>query len=101
MDIEQKYSVNHYLVSALLNYVDNKEIAIPKIQRPFVWDATKVRDLIDSLYRGDPIGYIVTWQNPDVKLKDGSTSMEKPKQTDTVRRRRLGHTYFTLQTYLP
>ena len=32
MDIEQKYSVNHYLVSALLNYVDNKEIAIPEIQ---------------------------------------------------------------------
>lgn len=46
MDIEQKYQVNHYLVSALLNYVDNKEIAIPEIQRPFVWDGAKVRDLI-------------------------------------------------------
>lgn len=77
MDIEQKYSVNHYLVSALLNYVDNKEIAIPEIQRPFVWSAAKVRDLIDSLYQGYPIGYIVTWQNPDVKLKDGSTSSGK------------------------
>lgn len=77
MDIEQKYSVNHYLVSALLNYVDNKEIAIPEIQRPFVWDATKVRDLIDSLYQGYPIGFIVTWQNPDVKLKDGSVSSGK------------------------
>ena len=77
MDIEQKYSVNHYLVSALLNYVDNKEIAIPEIQRPFVWDAAKVRDLIDSLYQGYPIGYIVTWQNPDVKLKDGTTSTGK------------------------
>lgn len=60
MEIEQKYTVNHYLVSALLSYVDNKEIAIPEIQRPFVWDATKVRDLIDSLYQGYPIGYIVT-----------------------------------------
>ncbi len=77
MDAEQKYSVNHYLVSALLNYVDNKEIAIPEIQRPFVWDAAKVRDLIDSLYQGYPIGYIVTWQNPDVKLKDGTTSSGK------------------------
>ena len=77
MDVEQKYSVNHYLVSALLNYVDNKEIAIPEIQRPFVWDAAKVRDLIDSLYQGYPIGYIVTWQNPDVKLKDGTTSSGK------------------------
>ena len=77
MEIEQKYSVNHYLVSALLNYVDNKEIAIPEIQRPFVWDAAKVRDLIDSLYQGYPIGFIVTWQNPDVKLKDGSVSSGK------------------------
>jgi len=77
MDIEQKYQVNHYLVSALLNYVDNKEIAIPEIQRPFVWDGAKVRDLIDSLYQGYPIGYIVTWQNPDVKLKDGTTSTGK------------------------
>ena len=77
MDIEQKYSVNHYLVSNLLNLVDIKEIAIPEIQRPFVWDATKVRDLIDSLYQGYPIGYIVTWQNPDVKLKDGTTSIGK------------------------
>ena len=77
MDIEQKYSVNHYLVSALLNYVDNREIAIPEIQRPFVWDASKVRDLIDSLYQGYPIGFIVTWQNPDVKLKDGSVSTGK------------------------
>ena len=77
MDVEQKYSVNHYLVSALLNYVDNKEIAIPEIQRPFVLDAAKVRDLIDSLYQGYPIGYIVTWQNPDVKLKDGTTSSGK------------------------
>ena len=77
MDIEQKYSVNHYLVSALLNYVDNNEIAIPEIQRPFVWDAAKVRDLIDSLYQGYPIGFIVTWQNPDVKLKDGSVSSGK------------------------
>ncbi|WP_282196266.1 GmrSD restriction endonuclease domain-containing protein [Turicimonas muris] len=77
MDLEQKYSVNHYLVSALLNYVESKEIAIPEIQRPFVWNATKVRDLIDSLYQGYPVGYIVTWQNPDVKLKDGTTSSGK------------------------
>jgi hypothetical protein len=52
-------------------------IAIPEIQRPFVWDATKVRDLMDSLYKNYPVGYIITWQNPDTKLKDGSVSMGK------------------------
>ena len=47
------------------------EIAIPEIQRPFVWDASQVRDLLDSLYKGYPIGYLIAWRNPDVKLKDG------------------------------
>jgi hypothetical protein len=42
-----------------------------------VWDSTKVRDLIDSLYRGYPIGYFITWQNPSVKLKDGTSSKGK------------------------
>lgn len=77
MNSDQKYTVNHLMVSSLLNYVQTKEIAIPEIQRPFVWDASKVRDLIDSLYCGFPIGYLVTWQNPSVKLKDGSHSQGK------------------------
>ncbi|MBM3707940.1 MAG: DUF262 domain-containing protein, partial [Actinobacteria bacterium] len=44
---------------------------------PFVWDSTKVRDLIDSLYRGYPIGYLILWRNPNVKLKDGKTAEGK------------------------
>ena len=47
------------------------------MQRPFVWEAWKVRDLIDSLYNGFPVGYIIEWQNPDVKLKDGTKSLGK------------------------
>lgn len=77
MNSNQKYTVNHLMVSALLSYVQTKEIAIPEIQRPFVWDSSKVRDLIDSLYKGFPVGYIVTWHNPNVKLKDGAVSVGK------------------------
>lgn len=39
----QKYTVNQFFVSNILNWVQEKEIAIPEIQRPFVWDSTKVR----------------------------------------------------------
>jgi hypothetical protein len=53
------------------------EIAIPEIQRPFVWSAIKVRNLLDSLFQGYPVGYLITWKNPDVKLKDGTTSFGK------------------------
>lgn len=45
-----KYDVNNCAVSSLLASIKAEEIAIPEIQRPFVWDSTKVRDLIDSLY---------------------------------------------------
>lgn len=44
-----QYSVNNTTVDALIAYIKGGEIAIPEIQRPFVWDSTKVRDLIDSL----------------------------------------------------
>lgn len=70
----QRYSVNQYPVEALLTWIKTGDIAIPEIQRPFVWDGAKVRDFIDSLYRGYPVGYLVAWQNPDVRLKDGTLS---------------------------
>lgn len=75
--MEEKYSVNQTLVNTLLAYVDTGAIAIPEIQRPFVWSTAQVRDLMDSLYAGYPVGYIITWQNPDIRLKDGSISHGK------------------------
>ena len=73
----QKYAVNQYLIESILAKVKEGEIAIPEIQRPFVWDAAQVRDLLDSLYQGFPVGYLIAWRNPDVKLKDGSTAAGK------------------------
>jgi len=68
----QKYEVNQYMIGSILSKVREGEIAIPEIQRPFVWDASQVRDLLDSLYKGYPVGYLIAWRNPDIKLKDGS-----------------------------
>jgi hypothetical protein len=73
----QKYSVNQHLIETVLAWVISGEIAIPEIQRPFVWDSSKVRDLMDSLYQGYPIGYVIAWRNPNVRLKDGSMSEGK------------------------
>lgn len=72
-----KFSLNQTPISTILAWVESGAIAIPEIQRPFVWMSWQVRDLMDSLYQGYPVGYIITWQNPDVKLKDGSTSQGK------------------------
>lgn len=71
------YNVNNTTISNLIGWIHAGDIAIPEIQRPFVWKASKVRDLIDSLYKDYPVGYIITWQNPDTRLKDGSLSRGK------------------------
>lgn len=73
----QRYSVTPHPIETLLTWVKSGEIAIPEIQRPFVWDATKVRNLLDSLYQGYPVGYLISWRNPTVKLKDGTPSAGK------------------------
>ncbi|MDX9859276.1 MAG: DUF262 domain-containing protein [Rhodospirillales bacterium] len=73
----QRYSVTPHPIETLLTWVKSGEIAIPEIQRPFVWDATKVRNLLDSLYHGYPVGYLIAWRNPTVRLKDGSSSSGK------------------------
>lgn len=73
----QRYSVTPHPIETFLIWVKSGEIAVPEIQRPFVWDATKVRNLLDSLYQGYPVGYLITWRNPTVKLKDGTPSAGK------------------------
>lgn len=73
----QRYSVTPHPIETLLTWVKSGEIAIPEIQRPFVWEATKVRNLLDSLYKGYPVGYLIAWRNPTIKLKDGTPSAGK------------------------
>ena len=64
-----KYSIEHKTIYNVLGYINDRTISIPEMQRPFVWKNTQVRDLIDSLYEGYPVGYLVIWQNPDVRDK--------------------------------
>lgn len=73
----KSYSVDHTNVGTLLHWIEEDKIGLPEMQRPFVWKSIQVRDLIDSLYRGYPIGFIVTWQNPDAALKNGGKGQNK------------------------
>lgn len=81
-----KYTVTQYSVSSILGYIEAGDIAIPEIQRPFVWKGRQVRDLVDSLYNGYPTGYLIVWQNPDVKLKDGRNAVGKKVLIDGQQR---------------
>jgi hypothetical protein len=73
----RKYETRSLTIESLLSWVKSGEIAIPEIQRPFVWSSTQVRDFLDSLYHDYPVGYIITWKNPDVITRDGKRSNGK------------------------
>lgn len=85
MEVE-KYTPSSITVGAILGLIASGDIAIPEIQRPFVWKKTQVRDLLDSLYKGFPTGYLIIWKNPDVRLKDGKVSAGKKIMIDGQQR---------------
>ncbi len=52
-------------VRELVDKVHRGELALPEMQRRYVWPATRVRDLLDSLYRGYPSGTILVWETDE------------------------------------
>ena len=52
-------------VEDLLRDVEIGKIGLPDLQRPFIWPDSKVRNLLDSMMKGYPIGYIMLWSSPE------------------------------------
>jgi hypothetical protein len=68
-----------YPLATLLTNIDSGILALPEIQRPFVWENAKVRDLLDSMYRGYPVGTLLFWltsDNPPVKRGIGQNDQQ-------------------------
>ena len=56
------YRDTGYTLMHLIEEIRHGKIALPDIQRPFVWSAAQVRDLFDSMYRGYPVGTLMFWE---------------------------------------
>ena len=54
-------------IRTLMSDIEEGVIALPDLQRPFVWEDTKVRDLLDSLFVGFPVGTLVFWHTSNDK----------------------------------
>lgn len=52
-------------IGTLVDMYKRGELRLPEIQRHYVWRATRVRDLLDSLYRGYPSGSILMWETDE------------------------------------
>ena len=66
----------------LVARIERGEIRLPEMQRQYVWQSTRVRDLLDSLYRGYPSGTILTWETDEgVATRDFAIDQEKTEAT--------------------
>lgn len=72
-------------VDELVKMVQRQELQLPEIQRRYVWTAPRVRDLLDSLYRGYPSGTILVWESDEpvptrkLAIQQGITPFEAQK----------------------
>lgn len=58
-------------VEELVGMIERGELRLPEMQRRYVWRSTRVRDLLDSLYRGYPSGAILLWEtDEEVSFQD-------------------------------
>lgn len=74
-------------VSELVEKVKRSDLMLPEMQRKYVWPATRVRDLLDSLYREYPSGTILVWEteeNIDTRELSVNAIEEKPTNSNRL-----------------
>lgn len=99
--MEQIFSNTNLTVNQLIEKIDNGELGLPELQRPFIWKDSKVRDLFDSMLRGYPIGYLMLWECPTLEKKKSigveSHSYATPKQVIIDGQQRLTSLYAVMK----
>lgn len=96
---ETLYRDTGYLLSHLIEDIKHGNIALPDIQRPFVWPATKARALLDSMYRGYPVGTLMFWEtgaDAGTKQIGGGERQKVPKLLIVDGQQRLTSLYAVL-----
>src|ERR671923_2579018 len=65
-------------IDELVSMIRRGELRLPEMQRRYVWRSTRVRDLLDSLYRGYPSGAILLWETDEaVPLQEFAISQQR------------------------
>jgi hypothetical protein len=68
----------------LLDDIERGKLALPELQRPFVWDRVDVRNLLDSMYRGFPVGYLMLWNTSDIDHRLIGTGPRQYEPTEFI-----------------
>ena len=71
-------------VEELVSRIERGQLRLPEMQRRYVWRSPRVRDLLDSLYRGYPSGAILLWEtNEEVPLQDFAVAQQNNPYQNT------------------
>jgi len=70
-------------IEELVSKIERGEIKLPEMQRRYVWPATRVRDLLDSLYREYPSGTILTWETDSNITTQNFAISQKTSSSDS------------------
>ena len=68
-------------LAAILDQIDSGSVLLPEFQRGYVWNRDQVRGLMRSLYRGYPVGGLLTWETH----ADGSVVRGEATTTPALR----------------
>ena len=77
-----------YSLGTLISQIEMGSIGLPDIQRPFVWESAKVRDLFDSMYRGYPVGHLLLWESGAVVRRETNRDWRQATRPKSPHRRR-------------
>jgi len=84
--LPQRPEARPYSVEDLLRRVLSGQIRVPSFQRDLKWKIKDVLDLLDSIYRGYPVGTLLLWQRPaDAEtLRYGTVEVDAPARSDAL-----------------
>lgn len=73
-------------IETILSQIELGNYALPEFQRGYVWNRDQVRKLMNSLYRGYPIGGLLTWVTPIDKniMRNGDTAGQAYGNVDLI-----------------
>ena len=79
------FSTKQYSLQKILLELEDGELGLPDLQRPFKWKSVKVRDLFDSMYNGFPVGTLLLWKNSEeTKTRQIGTNKKQNKIETTI-----------------
>jgi len=78
------FTSGQYELSQLLGDIELGKLALPELQRPFIWKKTAIRNLLDSMYKGFPVGYLMLWNATEVDSRVIGTDGKQHTPTEFI-----------------